>query len=222
MSGFERKNGLVSVVTRDTRSFAGHRPEIMVRKVEFSEDLRALLAVATVVVIGPGLGTSDWGREIFSEALNVPHPLVVDADALNLLALSPTKRDSWVITPHPGEAATLLGGVDVQADRPAAVHALVAKYGGTAVLKGSGTLVGHGSALELCPYGNPGMSVAGMGDILSGVIGGLIAQGFELSAAAKLGVVVHSLAADYLVDRYGERGLLASEILTEIRRLLNP
>ena len=214
--------GIVSVATRDTASLPGHRPELMIREVKAADELTELLSGASVVVIGPGLGVSDWSRDMFSEVLTTSKSLVVDADGLNLLALEPSKRESWVLTPHPGEASRLLDGIAIQSDRPAAVHSLIEKYGGTSVLKGSGTFVGYGSTLALCAYGNPGMSVAGMGDILSGVIASLIAQGFSLPEAARLGVVVHSLAADYLVDRQGERGLLASEILPEVRRLLNP
>lgn len=157
-----------------------------------------------------------------TEALTGSQPLVVDADGLNLLATAPLKRDDWVLTPHPGEAARLLEGAPVQPDRPAAVRLLVEKYGGTVLLKGAGTLIGCEESLTLCPYGNPGMSVAGMGDVLSGVIASLIAQGYPLPQAARLGAVIHSLAADYLADRQGERGLLATEMLPEIRRLVNP
>ena len=214
--------GLVTVATRNAAAIVARRPELMVLEVEAAEDLTALVTRATVVVIGPGLGLSGWSRDMCTEALTGSQPLVVDADGLNLLATAPLKRDDWVLTPHPGEAARLLEGAPVQPDRPAAVRLLVEKYGGTVLLKGAGTLIGCEESLTLCPYGNPGMSVAGMGDVLSGVIASLIAQGYPLPQAARLGAVIHSLAADYLADRQGERGLLATEMLPEIRRLVNP
>ena len=214
--------GLVTVATQNAAAIVTRLPEVMTLNIKVAEDLKELLAKATVVVIGPGLGLSDWGHDMFSGVLSITQPLIVDADGLNLLASTPFHRDGWVLTPHPGEASRLLDGADVQSDRPTAVRSLVEKYGGTVLLKGSGTLIGYGKMLTLCPYGNPGMSVAGMGDVLSGVIAGLIAQGSSLPEAAMLGAVVHSLAGDYLVDRQGERGLLATELMPEIRRLVNP
>ena len=132
------------------------------------------------------------------------------------------KRVDWVLTPHPGEASRLLRRRDIQADRPTVARELVQKFGGTILLKGAGTLVATDDELFLCPLGNPGMSVGGMGDVLGGVIAALIAQGLAPSEATSLAAVVHSLAADYLVDRQGERGLLATELLPVIRRLVNP
>jgi len=214
--------GLVSVATRDPIAIVTRRPEIMARQVEDAGELGKLMTRASVVVLGPGLGMDDWGRTLLAEALTGALPLVVDADGLNLIAEMPLFRDDWILTPHPGEAARLLGDKAIQMDRPAAVQALIDKFGGTVLLKGAGTLIGSRDEMSLCPYGNPGMSVAGMGDVLSGVIAALVAQGLAPLQAARLGAVVHSLAADYLVDRQGERGLLATELLPEIRRLVNP
>ncbi len=214
--------GLVSVATRDPIAIVTRRPEIMARQVEDAGELRKLMTRASVVVLGPGLGIDDWGRALLAEALTGSLPLVVDADGLNLIAEMPLSRDDWILTPHPGEAARLLGEKAIQMNRPAAVRALIDKFGGTVLLKGAGTLIGSRDEMSLCPYGNPGMSVAGMGDVLSGVIAALVAQGLAPLQAARLGAVVHSLAADYLVDRQGERGLLATELLPEIRRLVNP
>jgi NAD(P)H-hydrate epimerase len=101
------------------------------------------------------------------------------------------------------------------------VKQLQERYGGVCLLKGAGTLIASRHDVWLCPYGNPGMSVAGMGDVLSGIIGGLVAQGLDMDNAAGLGAIVHSLAADNIVARQGERGLLATELLPEIRKLLN-
>ena len=196
----------------------------MTRGVTTSDELKALIDRATVVVVGPGLGTgSAWGSELFNEVLQSTLPMFVDADGLNRLSRlskQSVRRDNWILTPHPGEARSLLGK-DVQRDRLASVKQLQEKYGGICLLKGAGTMIASHHVVWLCPYGNPGMSVAGMGDVLSGVIGGLVAQGLDIEDAAALGAIVHSLAADNIVARHGERGLLATELLSEIRKLIN-
>lgn len=215
--------GMVTAATRpeNVPAIIARRPEVMARGVNSAQDLKPLLDRATVVVIGPGLGRSDWSREMFGEACQAEIPLVLDADALNLLAENPEKSDRWVLTPHPGEAGRLLSETErVQSDRLDAVKSLQNRYGGVVLLKGAGTLVAD-DAVSLCPYGNPGMSVAGMGDLLAGTIGGLMAQGLNQGEAARLGAVAHSLAADRVVAAQGERGLLATELLPEIRRLIN-
>jgi NAD(P)H-hydrate epimerase len=151
-------------------------------------------------------------------------PLVLDADAVSLLAIEPLRHENWVLTPHPGEAARLLGctSEEIQADRFAAVAALEASFGGVVVLKGSGSLVlGDDGEIALCSEGNPGMASGGMGDVLTGVIAGLIAQGLSLNEAARLGTVLHAAAADAAaVD--GERGMLATDLMPHLRRLANP
>jgi NAD(P)H-hydrate epimerase len=151
--------------------------------------------------------------------------LVLDADGLNLLAEEPVTRGNWILTPHPGEAARLLGTStsDIQHDRFAAVRALVARYQGTAVLKGAGTLVAsEGSpAVGVCALGNPGMSSGGMGDILTGVIAGLLAQTGEAAIAARAGVWLHACAADKAAEQ-GERGMLAMDLLPFVRQFANP
>lgn len=219
--------GLVSVATRETHAalVSAWRPEIMSHGVENGSELAPLLERASVVAIGPGLGRSAWGRKMFARVLETEKPLVVDADALNLIANEPVKRSGWILTPHPGEAARLLGGraAEVQADRFAAVRALQARYGGVAVLKGSGTLVADGQgALSVCSAGNPGMASGGMGDVLTGVIAGLLAQGLDFGAAARLGTCLHAAAGDRAAEEGGERGLLASDLLNHLRRLANP
>ena len=218
--------GLVSLATR--REHASHiaamRPELICHGVETAAELQALLARATVIVVGPGLGQDAWGRELLSCLLQSRLPMVMDADALNLLAEEPAFGDKWVLTPHPGEAARMLGcdSATVQQDRFSAIASLQASYGGVVVLKGCGSLildVHHD--LALCSEGNPGMASAGMGDVLSGVIGGLIAQGYPLALAACLGVVLHAHAGDCAAAQ-GERGLLASDLFAPLRRLVNP
>lgn len=217
--------GCVSVATRAAHAplLSVARPELMCHPVEHAAQLRPLIERASVVAIGPGLGQGEWGREMFAQALQCSLPLVIDADALNLLAHDPVIRPNSVITPHPGEAARLLNmrSVDVQFDRFAAVAALQERFGGVVVLKGAGTLVaapGHG--VQLCAAGNPGMASGGMGDVLTGVIAGFIAQGLAVVDAAALGVWVHATAGDRAAQA-GERGLLASDVLEQLRAVVN-
>ncbi len=219
--------GLVSVATRAAHAamMSSARPELMCHGVEHPEALVPLLHRANVVAIGPGLQTGEWGRAMFATLLESQLPLVLDADALNLLAVEPLHRDKWVLTPHPGEAARLLGCTvqEIQQDRFLAIAALEASFGGVCVLKGCGTLVlGADGESALCSEGNPGMATGGMGDVLTGVIASLIAQGWELGTAARLGVAVHAAAADRAAARDGERGLLASDLFSHLRRLANP
>ena len=221
--------GLVSLATRKRHVAAvlAARPELMAHAVNGRKDLRSLLSRASVLVLGPGLGRRGWGDELYHVGIDWPGPQVIDADALNRLAEKPVApRDDRVLTPHPGEAARLLGveAAEVQADRFAAVEALQRRYGGTVVLKGAGTLVlGPGQRpLAVCSDGNPGMASGGMGDVLAGVIGGLIAQGWMPEEAAELGVCLHAAAADRAVAREGECGLLASDLMPHLRRLVNP
>ena len=218
--------GLVSVATRPAHvaPILAARPELMCRGVAGPEELEPLLARATVVGIGPGLGRSRWAKELLAAALSSGLPCVLDADALNLLAAAPQRSDRWVLTPHPGEAGRLLGSdvAAIEADRPAAARELRARYGGVVVLKGSGTLVcGAGPSLWLCDRGNPGMASGGMGDVLTGAIAALAAQLGDLERAACLGVLVHALAADEIAAG-GERGLLAGDLLAALRSWVNP
>ncbi|MBP8159148.1 MAG: bifunctional hydroxymethylpyrimidine kinase/phosphomethylpyrimidine kinase, partial [Aeromonas sp.] len=142
---------------------------------------------------------------------------------LNWLALCPRHQDNWVLTPHPGEAARLLGCsiADIAADRFAAVRRLQQRFGGVVLLKGAGSLIDDGKQIALCDEGNPGMASGGMGDLLSGIIAALLAQGWSAVEATRLGAVIHGEAAD-LAAADGERGMLASDLLPFIRRLVNP
>jgi NAD(P)H-hydrate epimerase len=200
----------------------------MVHEVRDRTTLHTLLTSADALVVGPGLGQDGWAELLLREALTQRKPTVLDADALNLLARHPDwlpePRDHLVLTPHPGEAARLLGtDTDtIQGDRPAAARALQQRWGGSIVLKGAGSLVCHpDQALMLCPYGNPGMASAGMGDVLSGIVGGLLAQSLQPRYAVNLAVTLHSAAADILAASAGERGLLAGDLIPVARRLLN-
>ncbi len=217
--------GLVSVATR--AEHAGlinlNRPELMSHGVETAAELAPLLAKADVVVVGPGLGQSAWAEALFKAAINSAKPMIIDADGLNLLARAPIEKPGWIITPHPGEAARLLNCTiaDIQQDRFAAAFALQANYGGVAILKGAGTLIASELGLAISTTGNPGMASGGMGDVLAGVLAGLLAQGLSLQDAAQQGVYNHGLAADLAAKKDGERGLLAGDLMPYLRRLVN-
>lgn len=219
--------GLTSVATRPAHVSAliSRRPEIMVRGIDQADELAPLLARASVVVCGPGLGQSEWGLALLRTVLASNLPLVLDADALNLISSHQLQWGSTaVLTPHPGEAARLLDGstAEVQEDRFAAVRVLAGRYQATVLLKGPGTLIaGPDTALALVHAGNPGMASGGMGDVLSGIIGALLAQGLTPFDAARFGALVHALAADRAVLHQGERGLLATDLMPHVRRLLN-
>ena len=215
--------GLVSLLTHPSNVSAAlsRKPEIMVKGLTKSLDLDRLVQVASCVVLGPGLGTGKWGFELYRKIIKVNKPLVLDADGLNCLASQKDVRDNWIITPHPGEGKRLLGR-DCQADRINSVIELSGLYQAITVLKGPGTLISSEEGdVGLCPYGNPGMAVGGMGDILAGVIGALVAQGITNFESAKLAVVLHSFAADKIAREQGKIGLLATDLLLEIRRLIN-
>lgn len=219
--------GLVTVATRPEHVSIVNstRPEIMCQSVNDAKDLDRLIANSTVLVVGPGLGQSDWGKKLLDRILRSQKPKVLDADSLNLLSQMEHRDQNWILTPHPGEAARLLkiSVNEVQNDRFAAVTELQQCYGGVAVLKGAGTLIKSDDPVpSVCRAGNPGMASGGMGDVLSGVVGGLLAQGLNIFAAAEVGVFVHAVAADRAVEEDGERGLLASDLLMQLRKLVNP
>jgi len=222
--------GLVSVATHPAN--AAHawtvQPELMCHGIDDVAALNALLSRATVVGVGPGLGQGAWGRAIWGRVIDTSKPLVVDADGLNWLAHNAVQRDDWVLTPHPGEAARLLNTTvsEVQRDRYAAVVALQEAYGGICVLKGAGSLVcAPGARIRVCNAGNPGMATAGMGDVLTGVIAGCIAQFshstedlFDVVARA---VYLHAHAGDRAAQQDGEIGLAAGDLLPWIRKGAN-
>jgi ADP-dependent NAD(P)H-hydrate dehydratase / NAD(P)H-hydrate epimerase len=218
--------GLVSVATRRASAAAvlSGRPELMVRGVEDASELDALISRASIIALGPGLGRDDWARQCFGRVLQSPARKVLDADALNLLAEQPQRRNDWVLTPHPGEAGRLLGvsAREIQADRLNAVRELQSRYGGAVVLKGRGTLVtGEQSLPYVVKGGNPGMATAGMGDVLTGVIAGLLAQSSGLQLPAAVAAYIHACAGD-IAALEGQRGLIATDLLPHIRKLVNP
>ena len=223
--------GLVTVASRPEHlsAIVGARPELMFQAVSRAADVDEMLAQADVVAIGPGFGRSDWARELLQHVLaqrRTAQHLVVDADALNLIAegIGLQHCDDWVLTPHPGEAARLLGTSvqSVQSDRLAALSALCERRGGTVVLKGAATLVGHAQRVpRLCGKGNPGMAVPGMGDVLTGAVAGLLAQGGDPFTAASAAVYAHAVAGDHCALN-GLRGVLALDVARELRAVLAP
>lgn len=218
--------GLVKVVTRQENQLAviSGRPELMLENsAQKTAHSNSLEEWATNLVIGPGLGRDGWAKNLFDYALASALPTVLDADGLNLLASDPVCKDNWILTPHPGEAANLLGcsTLRIEEDRFTAVRDLQHRFGGVVILKGAGTLICDAQQIYVANVGNPGMASGGMGDVLSGIIGGLLAQGLNLPQAAQLGVCIHGGAAD-LAAAEDERGLLASDLFPYIRKLVNP
>lgn len=214
--------GLVSVATRAAHAplIPVAQPEIMAHGIEDVHALSGLMARATVIAIGPGLGHDDWARDMLTRAFASDLPLVADADALNLIAESPRARKNWVITPHPGEAARLLGisSDNINKDRFRAAQELQKKSMATVVLKGCGTIVCDAAHnLHLCSNGNPGMATGGTGDVLTGIIAGLIAQGLSCDDATKFGVCLHARAGDAAASTHGEAGMLASDVIRHLK-----
>lgn len=226
------------------------QPEVMTTAIvdaaADSATIAAQVSAATVVVLGPGLGQSAWSRALFvavmKEAAQATVPLVLDADALNLMAedlpatltlTNAASRGNWILTPHPGEAARLLNSTtaEVQHDRYHAVRQLQQLTGGNCLLKGAGSLMAFARSaesspdtslpalLDVCIEGNPGMASGGMGDVLAGIAGGLLAQGLSSADALRAAVCIHARAADLAVAQQGEQGLLASDLLPALTRL---
>lgn len=218
--------GLARAATRAANipPLLARRPECMAAVIDHRNDLEAQLPWADALVVGPGLGQAPWGEQLLHAALEAGKPMIVDADALNLVAAGGSRSlpPGCVVTPHPGEAARLLGvsAADVEADRYAAALQLAERLGAAVVLKGQGSLVAAGEEGWLCTAGNAGMASGGMGDVLSGVIGALLAQGLQAAPAARLGTVLHSCAADRAAALRGRCSLLASDLADALGELL--
>ncbi len=218
--------GKVSIATHESSqlAIAVAQPELMVHTV--TEDIQELLQQASVVVIGPGLGTSAWAQNLLRQALAWSGPLVVDADGLNLLSkLTVTRKAPWFLTPHPREAARLLQTTttEINADRFGAARKISVNFQAHALLKGAGTLVAMPSAepFWVCRRGTPALATGGTGDVLSGVVGAMVAQGVETKLVLPVAVWLHAVAGENAA-KHGERGTIASDLLTELRRLVNP
>ena len=214
----------VAVAPENVAAIAAGRPELMCVALTGEAALLDAIGRADVVAVGPGLGRSPWAASALNAVLGGGKPLVVDADALNLLAeQGASAREDWILTPHPGEAGRLIGvsAQDIQRDRLAALDRLIERFHGTIVLKGAGTLVGARARTPgVCERGNPGMATAGSGDVLTGAIAGILAQCRDHWIAARVGVLVHAMAGD-AAARGGERGLLATDLARELHNCVN-
>ena len=217
-------SGLVSLAQPlDALKTRSPMPELMCHAVANRRALRELAGQASVIAVGPGLGQDAWAQDMLGEVLEMSRPRVIDADALRLLAADLRRNPSgdWVLTPHPGEAAALLGTktAEIQQDRFSAVGRIQKAYGGTVVLKGCGTLVADADGgIRVCAGGNPGMATAGMGDVLTGTIASLIGQGLDIGHAALVGVCLHAEAGDRAREQ-GMHGMMASDLLPHLRML---
>ena len=220
--------GLVSVATRPghVAPIVAPRPELMVCGVESPDALDPLLDRASVVAVGPGLGRNEWGTSLLERIVTSDRAMVIDADAINLLAQGAVAWPSAAVrpvvyTPHPGEAARVLGvsAGTLESDRFAAARALAETHPGTWLLKGAGTIVAEsGATPRVCEGGNPGMASGGMGDVLTGIVAALLAQGCRPLDAASAGACLHASAGD-AAARSGERGMLASDVVEAVRAL---
>lgn len=227
--------GRVTVACADgsATAIAAGRPELMVQGLpvdpaEAAARLRGLLDLADVLVVGPGLGRGAWASALLEVALGEggaadgrTPPAVVDADALQ----QPRHAGAAprIYTPHPGEAARLLGttAAAVQADRPAALQALSSRLGGVVVLKGAGTLLARAGAIPaVCDRGDPVLAAPGTGDVLAGAIAGLWAQSGDAWAAARAGVWAHAVAGERLAAA-AHRGVLAGEVAAQLPAVLS-
>lgn len=219
--------GLVKVFCHQeskTQVCAG-RPELMV----ICDGLEDALEWATCIAIGPGLGRNEWSTSVFDTVMEYcqkqPKPIVIDADALNLKAINTSfiSLPDSVVTPHTGEASRLLNvSIDeVEANRFNYARQCAERYDAVCVLKGAGSIIDDQKHSWVCRHGNPGMATAGMGDVLTGIISSLMAQGIDKSIACQFGVSIHGKAGDLLAEKYGQRGMLASDLFENIRVLVN-
>lgn len=222
MAAYRSGSGVVKLLTHEShaRQLDVQLSEVMVSSLEAGMKLREQARTVDVIAFGPGLGHSRWASALFHSLLETQVPIVLDADGLNLLARDPVKRNNWILTPHPGEAARLLGLTtgQVQKDRLMAARSIVAQYGGVCVLKGAGTIVTNngGNPPDICDVANAAMAAAGMGDILTGVIAALVAQGMALPVAARTGVYLHAAAGEAVADHIGQRGMIATDLISEL------
>jgi NAD(P)H-hydrate epimerase len=192
-------------------------------------DILALAGTRQALALGPGLGTDpDTGKLVTALVKQCPVPLIMDADAVNCVADNPevllSRTSPAVLTPHPGEMARLAGisTSEIQADRPGTARRFAEKFNVILVLKGAQTLIAlPDGCLFLCPAGNPGMATGGMGDVLTGMIAGLAAQGMALENAARAGVFIHGVCGDLLADKVGGFGFLAGDMLQSIPEVIH-
>ncbi len=220
--------GKVTVLTHEKHfpALISKLPCAMTSSANSTKELQEIIKGKTVIAIGCGLGKSSWSKKMLRFFIKTNLPKIIDADALNLLSTSKIKYDlqNSILTPHPSEAARLLGynTGQIQKNRQSAIQKLQEKYQATIVLKGSGSLIlADNQKLYQCQFGNPGMAVAGMGDVLTGIIAGLVAQKISLDQAAILGVNIHALAGDLVKEKQGEIGILPTDLIKQIPTIIN-
>lgn len=221
--------GLVSVATRkeNINAILARKPEIMAHSIDCEEQhLDKLIDKANVLVIGPGLGNSSWSKNILKKSLESNLDKILDADALNIIANNNIKiknNSLNILTPHPKEAARLLKKqtYEIQDNRFQAIKEITKKYKSQVLLKGAGslTLNSEKSIINICTAGNTAMATAGMGDVLSGIIGALLAQGVEKDKCLHLAVCLHSSAAD-LAANNSQRGIISSDVIDNLKFLI--
>ncbi len=223
-AGLRSGAGLVTVLSVESNLDRASlvQAELMTRAYQPGGGPEEPFAGADAVVFGPGTSGGEWSTDLYGILTEVEVPVLLDAGGLHLLAAMPDRRDNRVLTPHPGEAAVLLGcgSGEVQADRLAAATEIQRCYGGVCVLKGVGTVI-RGAGTEICDRGNPGMASAGTGDVLSGIIGALLAQGLPPWDAARQGVWLHGAAGDSASGELGERSLTATDVINCLPSVLS-
>lgn len=205
------------------------RPELMLAPSTVNQLANAtMMTKANVLLIGPGLGQTAWSKALFDFLItyvitNKQKRLVIDADGLALLARTEYYCERWILTPHPKEAANLLGCdvASIEANRFAAVKEIVKKYGGICILKGSGTLISDGNQTVINSTGNAGMASGGMGDVLSGVVAAFALQASDYFTATCSSVYIHGAAGDIIANKCGQRGMLASDLFMPLQILAN-
>ena len=218
--------GLVSLATRPEHVTAAlvRCPNVMVRGVVHGSELTALIDQADVIVCGPGIGKSAWGQQMLQQVLDSAKPRVLDADALNLLASrAAIPFSQHVLTPHPGEAARMLGCsvAEIEADRLTAAQKIQRIWGGVVLLKGAGTVIATNSGVPVViAGGNPGMATGGMGDVLSGMLGALIGQLDDTEFATHAAAAAHVAAGDRAAERLGYMGLLPTDVINDLPFIL--
>lgn len=219
--------GMVKVYTHQSSimPISIGRAELMV----MSENLEQALEWASCVVLGPGLGQDEWAKKTFCTVMHYCQehntPLVLDADALNLLAenASAYTLAQCVLTPHPGEATRLISKntSEIESNRFGSVRLCAKRYNATCILKGAGSLIDNGKSTWVCENGNAALAVGGSGDVLTGIIGALLAQGLSIDEAARYGVTLHARAGEVAAEEQGQRGMLPSDLFQIVRSLIN-
>lgn len=233
MSALMSGAGIIKLLTRKAHisSALAQIPEVMVIGGDNAQDLELEFGWEDVLVVGPGFFKNYWSEQNLYKALAYSQKsksrLVIDAGALSVLSEKPFSKfklnPNTVLTPHPGEAASLLktSSENIQKNRIAAAKKLHKKYGCIIVLKGMHTVIAYKEKIFICENGSPSLATPGSGDALTGIIGSFMAQGLTSVSAAKAGVAVHGLAGEILTDEVGNIGVTAQDIISTVRSLIN-